>query len=165
MSRECDWERVGWPGSGVWRNLGKRQTFKCVERCQSNASHVAQLGVRPLPSFCRSRGLNACAAVTCNTPAATAARRLFDIGSSNRPLRWGQQRQRRQSSSCPFVCNHAITPLNKMRERAMSLSQIAGDAEASQVIKGESQDIKAELDPSYVNVKVKQQVRYFLVTF
>ena len=47
----------------------------------------------------------------------------------------------------------------------MSLSQIAGDAEASQVIKGESQDIKAELDPSYVNVKVKQQVRYFLVTF
>jgi hypothetical protein len=52
-----------------------------------------------------------------------------------------------------------------MRERAMSLSQIAGDAEASQVIKGESQDIKAELDPSYVNVKVKQQVRYFLVTF
>lgn len=49
-----------------------------------------------------------------------------------------------------------------MRERAMSLSQIAGDAEASQVIKGESQDIKAELDPSYVNVKVKQQVRYFL---
>jgi hypothetical protein len=52
-----------------------------------------------------------------------------------------------------------------MRERAMSHSQIAGDAEASQVIKGESQDIKAELDPSYVNVKVKQQVRYFLVTF
>lgn len=52
-----------------------------------------------------------------------------------------------------------------MRGRAMSLSQIAGDAEASQVIKGESQVIKAELDPSYVNVKVKQQVRYFLVTF
>jgi len=53
-----------------------------------------------------------------------------------------------------------------MSERAMSLSQIAGDAAAaSQVIKGESQDIKAELDPSYVSVKVKQQVRYFLATF
>ncbi len=47
----------------------------------------------------------------------------------------------------------------------MSLSQIPPEAQASQVIKGESQDIKAELDPSYVNVKVKQQVRYFLVTF
>lgn len=76
----------------------------------------------------------------------------------------------REGSPAPaaahFFCNHAITPLNKMSERAMSLSQIAGDAaEASQVIKGESQDIKAELDPSYVSVKVKQQVRYFLATF
>jgi hypothetical protein len=52
-----------------------------------------------------------------------------------------------------------------MRERAMSLSQIGRDAEASQVIKGESQDIKADLDQSYVNVKVKQQVRCFLATW
>jgi hypothetical protein len=52
-----------------------------------------------------------------------------------------------------------------MRERAMSLSQIAGDAEASQVIKSESQAIKGELDPSYISVKVKQQVRYFIATF
>ena len=47
----------------------------------------------------------------------------------------------------------------------MSLVIIAKMADASEVVKGESQEIKAELDPSYVSVKVKQQVRYFLATF
>lgn len=46
----------------------------------------------------------------------------------------------------------------------MSLSQIPPEAQASQVIKGESQVPKVEHDPSYVNLKVKSQVCWFLAS-
>jgi hypothetical protein len=38
------------------------------------------------------------------------------------------------------------------------MSQAGAAADASQVVKGESQVVKAEDDPAYVNLKVKQQV-------
>jgi len=74
-------------------------------------------------------------------------------------------RQRLQTSYLSSLLQHAITPPNWLWERTMSLSQIPPEAQASQVIKGESQVPKAEHDPLYINLKVKSQVCWVLASF